>query len=190
MFSVFPVCSIGLTWHFPTSCPSNRKLEKQPVLLAPASSCLRVKVWLQTFQMMPNPTHPTRVSWHYYFFITQLFCVLCEHSLAWVGLSELRMFKLLWHKRRELVWILRPFKLRRSEVYAPKFAFMNVYVFPSWIMWYLSISCWNTALCAISLLRVCSACVKSCGNVLLSGFSLLLLCLLFCFCVCVNSNGL
>lgn len=59
LFSVVPMCSIGPTWHFPTSCPSNRKLEKQPVLLAPASSCLRVKVWLQTFQMMPNPSKLT-----------------------------------------------------------------------------------------------------------------------------------
>lgn len=188
VFSAFPMCSIGPTWHFPTSCPSNRKLEKPPVLLAPVSSCLRVKLWLQTFPMMPNPTQPARVNWHYHFFITQIHWHEWA-SVSWGCFSFCDMNESKWLIWRELVWVLRPFKLRRSEVYAPEFASMNVYGFPSCIMWYLSISCRNTALCVISLLRVGSACVKSSGNVL-SGFSVLLLYLLFCFCVCVNSNGL
>lgn len=103
VFSAFPLGSFGPTWHFPTSCPSNRKFEKRPVPLVPVSSCLRVKVWLQTFPMMPNPTQPAYVSRHYYFFITQLFSVLCEHSLTWVGLSELRVLQLLWHERIKVI---------------------------------------------------------------------------------------
>lgn len=99
--------------------------------------------------------------------------VLCEHSLTWVGRSELRMLQLLFCLlslcgfgafQTAALWGLRA----RVRIY--------VYVFPSWIMWYLSISCWNAALCAINLLRVWRAVAMCCYLAFL------------CFC-CVYASG-